>query len=265
MCKDPLIITTYEEAKELINLAIYAGQLLISNGAEIYRAEDTVMLMCESRKNLHDVDVFAFNSAIFVSCEFQGDTITVFKNVETSKINLERIQMINTFSRKFVRKKISTKEAFLELKEISKTTETKKVYKIIFTGLCSASFAVLFGGHVFDFFYSFIVGSFLALFLYELESRNFPLFAEIFLASLFVSSLALVGVNLFKEINMDKIIIAAIMPLVPGLTVTTALRDVISGDYVSGIIGVVKGVFTAFAIALGVGVILNLQLLIGGV
>ncbi len=34
---------------------------------------------------------------------------------------------------------------------------------------------------------------------------------------------------------MDTIIIASIMPLVPGVAITNAMRDTISGDFVSGL------------------------------
>lgn len=64
-------------------------------------------------------------------------------------------------------------------------------------------------------------------------------------------------------LHMDMIIIGAIMPLVPGMAVTNSFRDIISGDYVSGLIGITKGIFVALAIALGVGVILNLEKMIG--
>ena len=38
-------INDKQSVKNLMNLAIYAGSLLISNGAESYRAEDTVERM----------------------------------------------------------------------------------------------------------------------------------------------------------------------------------------------------------------------------
>ena len=37
-----------------------------------------------------------------------------------------------------------------------------------------------------------------------------------------------------KEINMDTVIISAIMPLVPGVAITNAIRDTLQGDYLSG-------------------------------
>lgn len=260
-----LAIHSKKEAKELVNLAISTGQLLIRNGAEIYRAEDTMILMCESRENLEDVDVFALHSAIFISCEFQGETVTVFKNVEASQINLDRIQALNTFSRNFVRYDISMNEARNQLKKISLMPTYNKYMKIGFTGLCTASFAVLFGGYYHDFIYTFFVGAVLAYFQTSLDKKNIAFFLEVFFASLMVSLLALVGASFNEYLNMDKVIIGSIMPLVPGMTVTTALRDIISGDYLSGVIGIVRAIFTAFAIALGVGIVLNIQLFIGGV
>lgn len=264
MSKAITSINSIEEAKELINLAILAGQLLIQNGGEIYRAEDTVRLMCESRENLHDIDVFAINNAIFVSCEFNGETLTVFKNVDSQQIHLDRIQAINAFSRKFVRENISLENAKQTLVEIGHIPFCGIRKKMFYIGLCVASFSVLFGGNIYDFIVSFFIGIALVIFQTEVEKKNFPMFAEIFFASFIVSFLALIASSAFDLINMDKIIIGSIMPLVPGMTITTALRDIISGDYVSGVVGLVKGIFTAFAIALAVGVVLNFRLFLGG-
>ncbi len=70
----------------------------------------------------------------------------------------------------------------------------------------------------------------------------------------------------FDLLRVDKIIIGSIMPLVPGVAITNALRDSISGDFVSGMSKLSEAVIIAVAIAIGVGAILNVELLIlGGV
>ncbi len=56
---------------------------------------------------------------------------------------------------------------------------------------------------------------------------------------------------------MDIIIIGSIMSLVPGVAITNAMRDTISGDFISGLSRGMEAVFSALAIAFGVGLILN--------
>ena len=54
----------------------------------------------------------------------------------------------------------------------------------------------------------------------------------------------------------DKIIIGNIMLLIPGLALTTSLRDIINGDTISGLAGFCEAVIKALAIAAGSAVVL---------
>ena len=46
------------------------------------------------------------------------------------------------------------------------------------------------------------------------------------------------------------------MPLVPGVAITNAIRDTMSGDFMSGLSRGMEAVFSALAIAFGVGIVL---------
>ncbi len=60
--------------------------------------------------------------------------------------------------------------------------------------------------------------------------------------------------------NLDKTIIGSIMLLVPGLTITNAIRDTIAGDLLSGITKAAEAFLVAISIAVGTGAILSLFL-----
>ena len=49
------------------------------------------------------------------------------------------------------------------------------------------------------------------------------------------------------------IIMGAIMPLVPGSTFLTSIRDMLNGDYSSGTARMMEAAVTALAVAVGVG------------
>ena len=54
----------------------------------------------------------------------------------------------------------------------------------------------------------------------------------------------------------DKIIIGNIMLLIPGIALTTSLRDMINGDTISGLLGLSEAVLKALAIAIGFAAVL---------
>ena len=60
-------------------------------------------------------------------------------------------------------------------------------------------------------------------------------------------------VKLIPGVNMDKVIIGAIMPLIPGVSFVNSVRDIAAGDYISGSIRMVDAITVAAGIAVGVG------------
>lgn len=252
-----LFIKNKSEARELMSLAINTGQLLIQNGAEIYRTEDTIQRICESRKNIFEVDVFALSSAIFVSLEYNNEIITMFKNVDISSVNLDKIDMINSFSRKFVSEGMSLKEARSELLRLKGILPYSLMVKSFSAGIASSFFCLLFKGSIKDFFCTFLIGMTVFFLINYISKYKVTFFIENFFGAFLASALSLTLVYYNYGDSIDKMIIGSIMILVPGVTITNAVRDIMSGDFLSGLIGLTRAIFAALAIALGVGVVLN--------
>ena len=58
--------------KKVLMLALYAGEIMMRNGAEIYRVEDTMTHICKACK-MDNVEVFATPTGIFISMDRGGD------------------------------------------------------------------------------------------------------------------------------------------------------------------------------------------------
>ena len=77
------------------------------------------------------------------------------------------------------------------------------------------------------------------------------------LVNLFKNAFIIVGVltgictNLIAPLHMDKIMIGYIMLLIPGLAMTNAVRNVLVGNTISGIMRLIEAVLWAAALALG--------------
>ena len=56
--------------------------------------------------------------------------------------------------------------------------------------------------------------------------------------------------------SVNSIILGNIMLMIPGLALTTSLRDLISGDIISGLLGLCTAVLKAIAIAVGFACVL---------
>ena len=65
--------------------------------------------------------------------------------------------------------------------------------------------------------------------------------------------------------HSERIIIGALMALVPGIMFTNAIRDVMAGDMVAGISKVADALLTGVAVALGTAMALGITPLLWGV
>ena len=94
-------IKTLEEAVILSEIASSAGALMLANGAEIYRVEDTVERIIRSKEAIKDVDVFSSYNMIMISFSYKGEIHTNMRRVRNRGNNLYYVDRVNTFSRNF--------------------------------------------------------------------------------------------------------------------------------------------------------------------
>ena len=102
--------------------------------------------------------------------------------------------------------------------------------------------------------------------------RSQPLFSHMTMGSLFTNFtggvlaavLAQLASAFLSAVEINAAIIGGIMPLLTGLLMTTAVRDTMYGDLVSGVARAVEALLLAGCVALGVYVGLELMMLLGG-
>ncbi len=114
---------------------------------------------------------------------------------------------------------------------------------------------MMFGGSFLDVAATAVVGVLLAAIITLGEKVKMNVIIIDILSSIGIAILAIAMKTYgMKEINMDTVIISAIMPLVPGVAITNAIRDTLQGDYLSGGARVLEAFLKAASIALGVGI-----------
>lgn len=252
-------IENTNDVKKLANLALYAGEILIKSGAEIYRAEDTVKRICESKENIDDVNAYALPLALFVSITYKGETFTTFKRVEPRGTNLDIIDKVNTFSRNFVADGgIDYNEGMEILKEIETKNILSNWQKNLAAAIAGAFFTILFGGNFKDFVSTFFITAIMSQIFNKVSNLKLSFVINNFIGAFIVSLLAVICIKLNLATNIDKVIIGGIMILVPGVEATNASRETMNGDFLSGVIGFTKAIFLATSIALGAGVVLKI-------
>lgn len=247
--------------KKLMDLAVKVGEVMLSHGAEAHRVEDTVYRILKTA-HLQTTEVFVIMTGFFATLADPSiDTITVTKRVRSQGNNLKQITFANEISRQYCEGNLSLDDAYAQ---ITKGCEREYGGKLLFLGnvMVVASFPLLVGGNLLDCAVA-LLASFVVAGSLHLAGK---FMVHPFLKDLVVAFLAGVTYLLFDRIlpvkvNQDALIISCIMPLVPGVAITNAIRDTLNGDYVSGAARAVEAFIKALAIALGVGLSL---LMLGG-
>ncbi len=253
-------IENRNEVKRLLTLSIFAGQIMLKNGAEIYRVEDTVQRICNSRDNVTNVDAFVTPAGIFISVEYDEEVFTYLRRIRNTSIDLNTISEVNEFSRRFVQTDMSIEEGLKVLTIIDNKKPYSPFIKATFGGVAAACFSLMFGGTIRDFISCVMVSFIVIMLLSKLSKFELTFFLENFIGAFLASILSYVTIKIGLGENLDMIIIGSIMYLVPGVSMTNAVRDTMSGDFLSGQSKGMEAIFAALAIAFGVGVVLNFYL-----
>ena len=105
--------------QEILSLAVLAGEILIKNGGEIFRVEDTMMRIIESY-GITDYNVYVLSNGIFATIDEQGShPYSLVRHVAFSNVNLERIAAVNQLSREICEFHYPPGEAIQKMKNCS--------------------------------------------------------------------------------------------------------------------------------------------------
>ena len=167
---------------------------------------------------------------------------------------------MNALSRDIAAGRAGLEQASARLAQIRRMPYERPAARIAACAVGTACFAYLFGGSPTDAAAALVAGLALEPARIGLERARAGKFIANLLAAVLVALVSLLlscalgaaGVGT----NLDKIIIGGIIPLVPGIALTTGIRDIAGGDYLSGTIRMVDALLIAAAIALGVGFVL---------
>lgn len=251
-------LKTEPDPKRVLDLALEAGRILLKNGGEIFRVEETIRYIC-GRFFVKDVDIFTLSHAIIVSIKIgDGDTYTRVKHIPLSSSHLGIVAEVNALSREIAAGRVGIDEGFRRLREIEKLPPTRWYMQILASGMGSGCFGFLLGAGLRDSLAAFVIGC--LLYVWVLLSKRFHMSRIIvnIAGGALITALALTLRHFLPGIlKLDSMIIGSIMPLVPGLAFTNAIRDIADSDFLSGTVRMIDALLVFVYIAIGVGITLG--------
>ncbi|AZP93362.1 threonine/serine exporter family protein [Enterococcus mundtii] len=240
----------------LLNTCLLAGKIMTESNAEMYRVEDTMSRIASASGNYRLVS-YVTQTGLFIG--FDRTSTIRMEQITNRTINLERVVKVNNLSRKYVANELTLEELYSALQEVEKDRRMFPVWlQIISAAIISGTIMILFGGELKDLPITLSIGG-VGYIVYLCSLRFFRIkFLAEFLSSLIIGIAAILSVRLGIGLNQDLIIIGCVMPLVPGVQITNAIRDLLAGHYVSGVSRGAEAMMTAAMIGFAIAFIFQI-------
>ena len=238
--------------QKILSAILDVAVSLAESGAEISRIEESISRMC-SAYNFGRIDAYATTSHLLVSAETKdGDVKMLQRRVFGSSINIEKMHRLNGLVRHISANAPSADEIKEKNAEINATKKNSAYILPLFYGIIAVSFALFFGCRNFnEAVVAFVVGNVIGVLEVLFGKIQINKILMRFVCSLFASFLVRFFISINFIINPDYVIIGNIMSLIPGVGITNALRDLLSGDIITGILRSIEALLLTVAIALG--------------
>lgn len=242
---------------KILQVATFAGKIMLESGAETYRVEETICRICLSY-GVETTDSFVTPTGIMVSISNNTETRSLIKRVTSRGVDLNKVAQVNNLSRFVQNNTTDINELHEELKKINDGDRYSLTITLIFSAICAGIFSMLFGGDIKDLVSSAAIAFLMKLMGTKFEELSFNEFFINSMSSALATALAILMFSLGMASNVDKTVMGSIMLLVPGLAITNAIRDTIAGDYLAGITRASEATLIAISIAVGTGGVLSI-------
>ncbi len=237
--------------KEALICAMDIGEQMLVCGAEIRRVEDSMERMCYAL-GAKRIDVFIITSSMVVTVhDANGDAFTQTRRVLNIGTDIEKLHRLNELSREICRGILSVEEIRAKFDAVMQSKPYPFWAECIAYAVIAGAFTLFFGGNWIESIVSLIVGAVVrfVVLLADKSAMN-KIFAK-FLCCFAATAMAFIAVRLDIIKTVDMIVIGNIMTLIPGIGLTNALRDLFTGDSISGLLRSIEAVLIALAISAG--------------
>ena len=242
-------MTVEERQAKALAIASEAGHILLENGAEISRVEET-MERIASHYGVDSKSFFVLSNGIFTTSSFNK-----YANVEFIPFKgtqLDKVVAVNQLSRDIVAGKHTLAQARERLREIRTMRPHPKWEQVLASALGSAGFCIVFGGGLLDCAASFVCGILLWLFVLYVTAPHLSKIVGNIVGGFFVSVLCILFHRIGFGHSLPNMIIGAIIPLIPGVPFVNGVRDLANEDYIAGATRLLDALLVFFCIAAGV-------------
>lgn len=234
-----------------VDFTLKLGQALHQYGFPAQRIEEMMTLVIDRLGG--EGRFYATPTGIFASFGAVREQRTSLVRVPPGDVDLEKAVLLDELTTEVIRGDIRPEEGASRVERIlAMPNRYGPVLTILSFAVASASTARNFGGGFGEMGAATLIG--LAIGALAIASRSWrvPIFEP--LAAVVASALALVAAALVFPISVPITVIAGLIVLLPGLTITTAMRELATRNLVSGTARMMGALLLLFEMGFGAAI-----------
>lgn len=248
-----------DDNSKIMDLAYEAGAILLENGAEISRVDET-MRRIAGHYGVDDENFFVLSNGIMATAKEFART----KFIPIKGASLDKVVAVNQLSREVARGKCDLGQLERRLQNI-RAMRTKPVWEqILASAFGSAAFCIIFGGGFADSIAALVAGAVLWVYMLFVGYRHLSRIVSTITGGLLATVLCGVMFRIGLGTHLSNMIIGAIIPLIPGVPFTNGIRDLAHEDYIAGVTRLLDALLTFFCISMGVALAFVLDAAVSG-
>ena len=255
--------TKAPSVEQVAQVARLAARLMLESGGETYRAEDIAFHIAHAY-NLN-ADIIAFPTGLTMTLTSENNEVSsVIARVDRISTDLMKLEQVNSISRALCSGQMTLDQAYQELERIQKLKPDGIALNILYAAGGAALFALMFGGGWFECLVAGFAAAVIQLVLsYSPDQAGMPI-SSLF-AGFLAAAITLLLNRVFGPGDVNMTIVSTLMPFLPGLALTNAIRDSMRGDLLSSGARLGQALTRAVVLAGGAGAALWMYLSMGGV
>ena len=253
-----------DDNRKVFAAALHAGRILLSNGAELQRVEETMDRICRAFGSTEH-SMFLLSNGILFTFGSETEMIARVEHVPIGGTSIDKIIKVNALSRELEKKEHTLDEALKILDEIDVKESSSLIPYALFDSLGCCAFCYCMGGSLKDSFISLAVGLLISIFMFFMSGR-LSKFTFTLSSSMIIGGLCILLFEIGLGDSFGSMIKGALVCLTPGISLINGIRDIANGDYLSGSVRMLDVIVTFLCMAVGVAFSLSIyKYLFGGV
>ncbi len=229
---------------------------MVENGSEISRVDDTMMRIA-TNAGVPDANTYVTITGVMMS--IQGRNATQIAAINKRTIDLEKVSQVNALSRQFAARQIDLPTLYRRLNLIDQAAHSFPLWlQLVGAALVSGPLMIMFRDETVNTWPTVVIGTLGYLVFYLLNRYLKIKFLSELVAALLIGLAAEWAYQVGWGTNINDIIIGGLMPLVPGVPLTNAVRDTLAGNFISGPARGVEAMLSAAALGFGIAVVITL-------